>query len=133
MQVQTWAAGRKRAGKEWGQERQEDERRRGARTKKEQVKVEQDAEQRAFDARAGQVLQMAAMQLHVAVNCAAALCGTPWGFASVPPLRVDAPSGQMRQVAAPAWYSTSQIVGGAGEGGWCTVKWRRNLVQEGHS
>ena len=30
-------------------------------------------------------------------------------FASVPPLGVDAPSGQMRQVNAPAWYPTSAI------------------------
>ena len=42
----------------------------------------------------------------------------------------DARAGQMLQVATAASYFTSQIVGGASEGGWCTVRWRRNLVQE---
>ena len=34
------------------------------------------------------------------LTCTAPLCSTPWGHDSFPPPGVDAPSGQMRQVAA---------------------------------
>ena len=44
--------------------------------------------------------QVAAIYVHVALTCTAPLCGKPWGRASVPPVGVDAPSGQMQQVAA---------------------------------
>ena len=52
------------------------------------------------DACSGQMPQVAAIYVTVVETCIVPLCGTPRGRASVPSLKVDAPSGQTRQVAA---------------------------------
>ena len=52
------------------------------------------------DAPLGQMRQVAAVYVHVALSCKAPLCGMPWGLLASLQWGSDAPSGQMRQVVA---------------------------------